>query len=64
MNQITKIIFIVSLLIIGIYLLVQHRIHIFDNFQYLLFLLFIVMHFFMHAGHGGHEKQKKGEHHG
>ncbi len=59
MNTKTKIILIVSLLIIGLYLFFEHRVHILGNFQYLLFLLFIVMHFFMHSGHGGHGERKK-----
>lgn len=64
MNIKTKFILIGSLVIIGIYLFFEHRVHILDNAQYLLFALFIAMHFFMHAGHGGHTHEKKGGHHG
>ena len=63
MNTKTKFILIGSLLIIGFYLFLEHRAHIFGNLQYLLFALFIAMHFFMHAGHGGHGEQKKGGRH-
>ncbi len=59
-----KVIFIVSIIIIGIYLFFEHRAHIIGNSQYLLFVLFILMHLFMHAGHGGHVEKKKGDHHG
>lgn len=63
MNTKTKIILGVSLLVIGFYILVEHRVHILGNFQYLIFGLFIIMHLYMHTGHGGHSKQKKGGHH-
>lgn len=61
MNIKGKILLTISLLIIGFYLVAEHRAHIFDNAHYLLFMLFIGMHFFMHSGHG---EQKKGAHHG
>lgn len=64
MNNQTKTILIVSLAVIGFYLFFEHRTHIFGNAQYLLFGLYILMHFFMHAGHGSHgghnTKMKKG----
>ena len=60
MDTKTKFILAGSLFIIGFYLFFEHRAHIFGNSQYLLFALFIAMHFFMHAGHG---KGKKGGHH-
>lgn len=63
MNSKTKFILIGSLVIIGFYLFFEHRAHVFGNSQYLLIALFIVMHFFMHAGHGGHGDQKKGGRH-
>lgn len=62
MNTTTKFILIVSLLIIGVYLILEHRVHLLGYSQYILFALFIAMHFFMHGSHGGHKKQKKGEH--
>ena len=64
MNTKTKFILIGSLIIIGVYLVFEHRMHILGNTQYLLFALFIAMHFFMHGGHGGHSDSKKGGHHG
>lgn len=54
MNTKTKILLIVSLSVVGFYLLAEHRAHIFGNSQYLLFILFALMHLFMHAGHGDH----------
>lgn len=63
MNNKTKIVLIISLAIIGFYLYAEHRAHIFGNSQYILFGIFILLHFFMHAGHGGHGEQKKGGHH-
>ena len=62
MNTKTKFMLIGSLVIIGLYLLFEHRIHLLGNSQYLLLGLFILLHLFMHVGHGGHE-QKKGGHH-
>lgn len=64
MNVKTKVIILLSLLVIGFYLWVEHRVHIFGNAQYLLFALFIVIHLFMHAGHGGHGEKQRGGHHG
>lgn len=64
MNIRTKFILIGSLVIIGSYLFFEHRVHILGNAQYLLFALFIGMHFFMHVGHGIHGEHKKGGHHG
>ncbi len=63
MNTKVKFILFGSLVIIGVYLILEHKVHILGNAQYLLFALFIVMHFFMHTGHGGHGEQKKGGHH-
>ena len=63
MNTKTKLIIIGSLVIIGIYLFFEHKVHILGNSQYFLFALFIAMHFFMHTGHGGHKEQEKGGHH-
>lgn len=70
MNTQNKIILAGSLLIIGFYLITEHRAHLLGNAQYLLFTLFIAMHFFMHKGHGGYgshdnsnDKSKKGGHH-
>ncbi len=58
-----KIILIISLVIIGLYLFTEHKAHIFGNAQYLLFGIFILLHFFMHTGHDGHGDQKKGGNH-
>ncbi len=63
MENNVKFILVGSLIIIGTFLFFEHRVHILGNFQYLLFALYIAMHFFMHSGHGGHGKEKKGGHH-
>lgn len=57
------IILIVSLGIIAFYLITEHRAHLYGISQYLLFAVFILMHLFMHAGHGDHDNHKKGGHH-
>lgn len=62
MNNQIKIIVTTSLIVIGFYLLTEHRAHLFGNAQYILFGIFILLHFFMYAGHGGHGEQKKGKH--
>lgn len=64
MNTKAKLILVGSLVIIGIYLFFEHRVHTLGNSQYLLFAVFIAMHLFMHKGHGVHGGQKKGGHHG
>ena len=58
-----KFILIGSLSILGFYLFFEHKAHILGNSQYILFGIFILLHFFMHAGHGGHGEHKKGSHH-
>ncbi len=58
MSKQTIIILVISLLIIGIYLLVEHKVHVFGNLQYILFGIFILAHLFMHAGHGGHSNHE------
>jgi len=63
MNTKTKFMLIGSLVIIGLYLLFEHRIHLLGNSQYLLLGLFILLHLFMHVGHGGHKEQKNAGHH-
>ncbi len=64
MNNKLLYILILSLVIVAFFLIFEHRVHIWGNMQYVLFALFIGLHFFMHAGHGGHDKgSKKGGHH-
>ncbi len=43
-----------SLLVAAFYLILEHRAHLVQNASYIVFGLFILMHFFMHRGHGGH----------
>lgn len=59
MNKTLLYFFIASLSILGFFLVTEHRAHILGNAQYLLFALFIAMHFFMHAGHGKGDKTRR-----
>lgn len=43
-----------SFVIIAIYLIVAHKVHLLANASYIFFALFILAHLFMHRGHGGH----------
>ena len=63
MDNKIKFILVGSLIIAGFYLFFEHKAHILGNAQYLLFALFIAMHFFMHKDHGGHREHKKGSGH-
>lgn len=48
----------------GYFLLTEHRAHLFGALPYLLLLACLLMHFFMHRGHGGHGRgriQSEGE---
>ena len=48
----------------GYFLLTEHRAHFFGALPYLLLLACLLMHFFMHRGHGGHGRgriQSEGE---
>lgn len=38
----------------GFFLLTEHRAHVFGALPYLLVLACLLMHLFMHRGHGGH----------
>lgn len=40
------------------YLLAYHKKHALDVLPYLLVIVMILMHGFMHGGHGGHNNQK------
>ena len=48
------VVLIVSLAIIGFFLLTEHRAHLFGILPYLFLLACPFMHFFMHGGHGKH----------
>lgn len=50
---ITKAIVFFSLTIIAFYLLTEHRTHLLAYSSYIIFAVFILMHIFMHSGHGG-----------
>lgn len=41
-------------LVLGFFLLTEHRAHLFGALPYLLVLLCPLMHLFMHGDHGGH----------
>lgn len=49
-----KLVLIGFLVISAFYLIAEHRAHLSGFWQYLPFILFIGLHFFMHGGHGGH----------
>lgn len=59
----TGIYLIVALLIGGLLLGFEHRVHIFasDWALFLLLLICVGMHFFMHGGHGGHGGHGSGD---
>lgn len=40
--------------VLGFFLLTEHRAHLFGVLPFLLILLCPLMHLFMHGGHGGH----------
>jgi len=42
---------------LGVFLLVQHWVHVPLVLPYLVFLACPLMHFFMHRGHGGHRHE-------
>lgn len=44
------------LIIVGVFLLTEHWVHVWPFLPYLLFLACPVMHLFHHHGHGGHGK--------
>ena len=39
---------------VSYFLLIEHRMHLFQGLPFLILLLCPVMHLFMHGGHGGH----------
>jgi hypothetical protein len=47
------------MVIVAVYLLLEHRIHIMGNLQYVLFAAFIGLHFLMHTGHGEHKDHRE-----
>lgn len=50
-----------AILIIGYFLLTEHRAHVIQFLPYLLLLACPLMHFFMHRGHGGHQRYQNKE---
>lgn len=44
--------------IAAVYLITEHRAHVLGVLPFLLLLACPLMHFFMHGGHGGHERTK------
>lgn len=59
-----KMILLLSFIIGAIYLVMAHRAHLYEALPYVVLGVFMLSHFFMHRGHGGHTDTKKGEHHG
>jgi len=43
-----------SFVVIALYLIYEHRAHLLANVSYVYIALFILMHLFMHGGHGHH----------
>ena len=60
MDTKTKLVLIIFLGIGAFFLLAEHRAHLYGFLPYSFLLLCLVMHMFMHGGHGG---GKKGGHH-
>jgi hypothetical protein len=50
-----------AVLIIGFYLLTEHRAHLFGALPYLLILACPLMHIFMHRSHGDHAASRDSE---
>lgn len=46
--------------VLGFFLLTEHRAHLFGALPFLLLLLCPLMHLFMHHGHGGHDHSGTG----
>ncbi|MDK2911700.1 MAG: hypothetical protein PWR29_657 [Methanolobus sp.] len=53
----------ISLAVVVFYLLTEHRAHLVEYSNYIILFAFILMHVFMHKGHGGH-KGCGGHYHG
>lgn len=49
-----KLVLVAFLVISAFYLIAEHRVHLSGFWQYLPFILYIGLHFFMHGSHGGH----------
>ena len=50
-----------SLAIAAFFLITEHRTHLSGFLPYALLALFVVLHMFMHAGHGGHPADTDGQ---
>lgn len=51
---------IASLAVAGFFVILEHRVHLSGYLPYALVVLFLVLHVFMHAGHGGHGEHSYG----
>ena len=63
MNNKAKIVLTVFLGIAGFFLITEHTAHLYGFLPFGLLLICLLMHVFMHGGHGKHEEEKKGGHH-
>lgn len=59
-NLTLKVVLIISLGVVTFYLLTEHRAHLLEYSNYIILLAFILMHVFMHSGHGGGHKGHSG----
>ena len=57
-NIMNRILICAAVLIVGFYLMTEHRAHTFGALPYLLILACPLMHFFMHQNHGDHGASK------
>jgi hypothetical protein len=61
---IARAILLFSLATIAFYLLTEHRAHLLAYSSYMIFFFYILMHLFMHRGHGRHgERGQEGHEH-
>ena len=69
-SRVHSAVFIGLVVIAAFFLIIEHWAHIWANTSYLLFALFILLHFVMHGSHGGHgghdnkNDDKEGHNHG
>lgn len=56
-----------SFIIITFFIVFEHRVHLYGFAPYAFFVAFVILHLFMHRGHGNHGKNnidRKEKHHG
>ena len=58
MNNKTKTVLVLFVTIAGFFLLTEHRAHLYGILPYTFLLACLLMHVFMHGGHGGDGKHK------